>query len=78
MPGVQDTRSALRPIFVSKPDMRFATSFLSIENRDFAVHGESIMDKATGEIFTKRKTDGRVVSFFQNKKYLHDMMMEMR
>ena len=44
MPGVQDTRSALRPIFVSKPDMRFATSFLSIENRDFAVNGESIMD----------------------------------
>ena len=78
MPGVQDTRSALRPIFVSKPDMRFATSFLSIENRDFAVNGESIMDKATGEIFTKRKADGRVVSFFQNKKYLHDMMMEMR
>lgn len=78
MPGIQDTRSRLKPIFVAKPDMRFATSFLSIENRDFAVNGESIMDKATGEIFTRRKSDGRVVSFFQNKKYLHDMMMEMR
>ena len=78
MPGIQDLRSRLKPIFEAKPDMRFATSFLSIENRDFSVNGESIMDKATGEIFTRRKTDGRVVSFFQNKKYLHDMMMEMR
>lgn len=78
MPGPSTSRGSLRPIFGAKPDMRFATSFLSIENRDFAVKGESIMDKATGEIFTKRKSDGRVVSFFQNKKYLHDMMMEMR
>ena len=58
--------------------MRFATSFLSLKFRDSAVKGESIMDKATGEIFTKRPADGRVVSFYQNKKYLHDIALRLR
>ena len=61
------------PSFVEKPDMRFATTFLSLYNRKYAVNGESLMDKATGEIFTKRSADGRVVSFFQNKKYMYDI-----
>jgi len=57
----------LKPIYQAKPDMRFATTFISNKYRDFAVKGEVLMDKATGEIFTKRPEDGRVVSFFQNK-----------
>ena len=61
------------PSFIAKPDMRFATTFLSLYNRRYAVKGESLMDKATGEIFTKRTADGRVVSFFQNKKYMYDI-----
>lgn len=65
-------------ILEAKPNMRFGTTFLSTEYRKYAVKGESIMDKATGEIFTKRKDDGRVVSFFQNKKYIHDLLLELR
>ena len=67
-----------KPTFIAKPDMRFATTFLSLKFRDYAVKGESIMDKSTGEIFTKRPADGRVVSFFQNKKYLQDMALRLR
>lgn len=76
--GIIDTRDDLKPIFQAKPDMRFGTTFLSNKYRDYAVNGESIMDKATGEIFTKRPTDGRVVSFFQNQKFIDDMMLELR
>lgn len=72
------TSTDLKPIFQAKPDMRFATTFISNKYRDFAVKGEVIMDKATGEIFTKRPEDGRVVSFFQNKKYMTDLMMDLR
>ena len=68
----------LIPTYVAKPDMRFATTFMSSKYRDYAVHGESIVDKATGEIFIKRPADGRVVSFFQNKKYLYDLMLQLR
>lgn len=78
MSATLDTKTSLRPVFEGKPDMRFATTFLSNKYRDYAVKGETIQDKVTGEIFTKRKEDGRVVSFFQNKKYLHDMMLELR
>lgn len=78
MPITNTNSSDLKPTFVAKPDMRFATSFLSTDYRNHAVNGESLMDKATGEIFTKRKTDGRVMSFFQNKKFMHDTMLELR
>lgn len=70
--------SELRPNFVRKPDMRFATTFLSSTYRDYAVNGEAIMDKYTGELFMKRPDDGRVLSFNQNKKYVHDLMLELR
>lgn len=70
--------SDVKPTFISKPDMRFATTFLSSQYRKYAVHGEAIMDKATGELFMKRVADGRVVSFHQNKKYIHDLMLELR
>ena len=69
--------SADKPTFLMQPDMRFATTFLSINNRDYSVNGESMMDKATGEIFARRP-DGRVVSFFQNKKYNYDICLELR
>lgn len=65
-----------KPTFIAKPDMRFATSFLSLRFRDYAVKGEALMDKATGELYHKRTEDGRVVSFFQNKKFLHELMLE--
>lgn len=70
--------SDLRPFYVAQPDARFGTAFLSNDLRDYAVNGESIMDKSSGEIFTRRPADGRVVSFFQNKKYLDELMFELR
>lgn len=78
MPVTTTSRADLRPVFQAKPDMRFGTTFISNKYRDYAVKGEVLMDKATGEIFTKRPEDGRVVSFFQNKKYMHELMLELR
>lgn len=65
-------------VMLAKPDLRFATTFLSNKYRAYSVAGESMQDKVTGEIFTKRPEDGRVVSFFQNKKYMHDLMLELK
>lgn len=75
IPISEDT---LRPSFVYQPDTRFATAFISNEYRDFAVRGETIQDKSSGEIFIKRPEDGRVVSFFQNKKFIDDLMLNMK
>lgn len=68
----------LKPTFVAQPDMRFATTFLSTKYRSYGVKGESLMDKESGEIFVKRPSDGKVVSFYQNKKYIHDLALELR
>lgn len=78
MPNDIQTNTDLRPTYVQKPDIRFATTFISNKYRDFSVKGEVLMDKETGEIFTRRPSDGRVVSFFQNKKYMHELMLELR
>lgn len=66
-----------KPTYIAKPDMRFATTFLSYKFRDYGVIGESLQDKATGEIYTKR-ADGRTVSFFQNKKIYEDLCFKAR
>lgn len=66
-----------KPTYVAKPDMRFAATFLSYKYRDYAVVGESLQDKASGEIYTKR-ADGRTVSFFQNKKIYEDLCLKTR
>ena len=42
--------SDLHPTYVAQPDMRFATGFLSHEYRDYAVNGESMVDKSSGEL----------------------------
>ena len=66
------------PTIISKPNQRFAVTALSTEYRKYAVNGEFLKDNTTGELFLKRKDDGKIVSFFQNKKYLHDIMLELR
>ena len=63
LPGGGDSK----PIFEEKPDVRFATTFLSNRYRDYAVEGESLMDKVTGELFIKREKDGVVVSHSRDK-----------
>lgn len=75
---VELTNVDMKPSFATKPDMRFATTFLSVANRDYAIKGEAITDKATGEMFIKRPADGRVVSFYQNKKYMYNLMLELK
>jgi len=67
-----------RPTYEEKPDIRYATTFLDHKYRDYSVEGEAMMDKTTGEIFMKRPIDGRIVSYEQNKKYLHDLVLELR
>ena len=75
---VRPVQSEDRPTYITKPDIRFATTVLSHEFRDYAVEDEMMMDKMTGEIFIKRPSDGRVLSYEQNKKYLYDLMLELR
>ena len=70
--------STNRPTHYTTPDMRFGTTFLSTEYRDYAVEGEVLIDKISGEIFMKRPSDGRIISFHQNKKYMHDLVLELR
>lgn len=60
------------------PDVRFGTSFLDKQYKNYAEKGEVIMDKITGEVLLKRKLDGKIKSFVQNDKYLHEMMIELR
>lgn len=67
-----------RPTFITKPNSRFATTMLSTEYRDYAVRGEEIVDKATGELFIKRPVDGKIISFHQNHKFIHDLVLELR
>ena len=78
MPIRLDTGREFLPTLVVKPDMRFANTFLDTKYRDYSVPGEALMDKVSGELFMKRPIDGRVISFFQNKKMLHDLTLELR
>lgn len=66
------------PTIITKPNQRFATTALSTKYRVHAVNGELLKDEVTGEIFYKRKEDGKVVSFFQNKKQMQDLVLELR
>lgn len=70
--------SANKPTILSEPDTRFATSMLSSKYRKHAVPGEVLMDKTSGEIFIKRPSDEKIVSFFQNKQSYYDLLMELR
>lgn len=69
--------SSSRPTTVFSPDTRFAIAPLNYKYRDYAINGEQLQDKATGEIFIKRPTDGKVVSYFQNKRYLYEQANEL-
>ena len=76
MATIPDT--SVKPTVVVTPDSRFATTFLSTKYRDRAVNGEALMDKSTGELFIKRINDGKIVSFYQNKKMIDDLVLEFR
>lgn len=63
---------------VINPDVRFGTSYLSIEHETASVESEVLMDKIDGEIFIKRPLDGKVISFSQNNKFLYETIMELK
>lgn len=67
-----------KPTIITKPNQRYAATFLTTKFRRFAANGEVLKDDTSGEIYLKRKSDGKVVSFFQNKKYMHDLTLELR
>lgn len=66
------------PTIITKPNQRFATTALSTKYRINAVNGELLKDDVTGEIFYKRHGDGKVVSFFQNKERMQDLVLDLR
>ena len=70
--------SSVKPTVIIGADARFATTFLSTKYRDKAVAGEALMDKTTGELYIKRVSDGKIVSFYQNKKMIEDLVFELR
>jgi hypothetical protein len=72
------TDSSVKPTLIVGADSRFATTFLSTKYRDKAVAGEALMDKTTGELYIKRVSDGKIVSFYQNKKMIDDLAFELR
>ena len=78
MPYPVDIPDGERPTIITKPNQRFATTALSTEYRAYAANGELLKDNTSGELFLKRKIDGKVVSFFQNRKMLHDIALELR
>lgn len=67
-----------KPTIITKPNQRFATTALSTKYRKYSVNGELLKDDVTGEIFYKRHGDGKVVSFFQNKKRMQDLVLDLR
>ena len=76
---VQVTRTTdIEDLYIAKPDLRYGVTFLSNKFRDHAVNGETLQDKHTGEIFTKRPSDGRVISFHQHNRSLNDIILDLR
>ena len=72
------TNGNFSDIIAIAPDMRFGNTFLSTKFRDYSTAGEVMMDKVSGEIFFKRPEDGKIISFEQNKKYLHEVVWELK
>lgn len=77
MPSNVTATSSSRPTEIISPDTRFAAAPLAYKYRDYSVPGEELQDKATGEIFIRRPADGKIVSYFQNKRYLYEQANEL-
>jgi hypothetical protein len=71
-----NSNTSVKPTIVTTPNSRFATTFLSTKYRDKAISGEAIMDKISGELFIKRAEDGKIVSFYQNKRTFNELISE--
>lgn len=60
------------------PNLRFGTSFLNTKYRDRAVGDEALMDKSTGEIALKRKSDGQFIYFNREEINIESWLLYMR
>lgn len=60
------------------PNMRFGTSFLSLDHHARAVDDEVLMDKRTGQIVYKRNTDGKLIYYAQENMHLNNYMRQLK
>lgn len=56
------------------PNIRYATGFLDTKYKDRALTDESLMDKTSGELFYKRKSDNKLISFTKDKKEILNIL----
>ena len=61
---------------VISSDVRFGAAFLDVEHADKAAPGEVLRDPMTGELFTRRVIDGRLVSFSQKSHNIFEFLSE--
>ena len=57
-------------------DVRYGSSFLSVDNHRHSVPGEIMTNKVTGEVYIKRPGDGKIISFRQKSHTLYEAIQE--
>ena len=57
-------------------DVRYGSSFLSIDKNKQSVSGEIMTDKLTGEVYIKRPHDGKIISFRQKSHSVYEAIQE--
>lgn len=78
MPVQIERTTDVGDLYIAKPDLRYGVTFLSHKYRDYSVKGETMQDKMTGQIYTRRPSDGRVVSYDQHNRSVADLMLDLR
>ncbi len=57
-------------------DVRYGSTFLNIEHALKAAPGEIIKDPMTGELYTKRAIDGKLISFAHKSRTMYEFLQE--
>lgn len=57
-------------------DVRYGSTFLNVERVLESVPGEIVKDPITGELFTRRAIDGKIISFAQRSITVYDFLSE--
>jgi len=57
-------------------DVRYGSSFLDVDNNEQSVAGEILSDKISGEVYIKRPSDEKIVSFRQKSHTTYEMLRE--
>ena len=61
---------------INTPNMRFGTSFLSLDKHEHGVEDEVLMDKRTGQVVYKRDTDGKLIYYAQENFHLNNYIRQ--